>query len=221
MRSDLTVDYESPESTPEVFPDAIADGSTLVCCGFDPTKHALGLRALRRFGAAGDSAVVVTTERGVEATVADYTELDDGGSPAISVVDMVSEGQSIEATYGDVPTIFTPSVGDTERLVIALSELTSPTPIETDRHLLVRSLSPILETAAADQVGDVVERISGLRTQGGLALFGLDYTRHSERTVTQIASSVDRVLWVSRGADGAFSADLRSTRAIRGQPEPE
>lgn len=200
------------------FPEALTDGATVLLCGFDPTEYALGLRCLAQFGTAGDSAIVVTTIQGVSETSDTYSSLlgRDAG-PSIGVVDMVSEGQSISAAYGEVPTVYTPSQGDTERLVIALSDLTGKIAAGDNRHLVVRSLSPMLRAASRANVSDVVERISGLRTADGLAVFGLDYTKHDEETVTAIAETADRVLWMTHQSDGDFEMDLRSTRVDFGQ----
>lgn len=198
----------------DAFPDGMRDGATVVLCGFDPTELGLGLHCLHRVGSAEDNAVVVTTVHGVEPTVESYGSLGDPeGNPALSVVDMVSEGQSISATYSEVPTVFTPSEGDTERLVLALSELTDGVAPNGQRHLVVRSLSPMLEQASTDRVVDVVKRISGLRTDDGVALFGLDYTSHDEDAVQRIASAADRVLWVTKDSSGDVELDLRLTRA--------
>ena len=200
------------------FPEALTDGATVLLCGFDPTEYALGLRCLKQFGSAGDSAIVVTTNQGVSETTDTYSSLIGSESgPSIGVVDMVSEGQSVTAAYGEVPTVYTPSQGDTERLVIALSDLTGKIAAGGNRHLVVRSLSPMLTATSTANVSDVIERISGLRTTGGLAVFGLDYTAHDEETVTAIAQTADRVLWITEQSDGGFEMDLRSTWADFGQ----
>jgi hypothetical protein len=200
------------------FPDAVTDGATVLLCGFDPTEFALGLRCLGQFGSADDSAIVVTTKQGVSETSETYSSLT-GSTPgaSIGVVDMVSEGQSISAAYGEVPTVYTPSQGDTERLVIALSDLTGKIAAGGNRHLVVRSLSPMLSATSTANVSDVVERISGLRTADGLAVFGLDYMAHDEATVAAIAETADRVLWITEQSDGDIEMDLRSTRADFGQ----
>ncbi|SEO47667.1 hypothetical protein SAMN05216388_101322 [Halorientalis persicus] len=200
------------------FPEALTDGATVLLCGFDPTEYALGLRCLAQFGSTDDSAIVVTTNQGVSETSDTFSSLTGSAQGAsIGVVDMVSEGQSISAAYGEVPTVYTPSQGDTERLVIGLSDLTTKIPAGGNRHLVVRSLSPMLSATSRANVSDVVERISGLRTPDGLAVFGLDYTAHDEETVTAIAETADRVLWITEQPDGGFEMDLRSTRADFGQ----
>ncbi|WP_336000359.1 DUF7504 family protein [Halorientalis halophila] len=207
---------------PIEFPESVATGTTVLLCGFDPTEYALGLRALAQFGGPEDDAVVVTTTRGAEPTIERYDSLAPADStPSLRVVDMVSEGQSISATYGEVPTVFTPSQGDTERLVLALSELTGRKVIDGERHLVVRSLSPMLSAASTARVTDVLDRISGLRTADGLAVFALDYTAHDEDTVSTVAETADRVCWVTKRADGRFETDLRSTRAAVGRPVGE
>lgn len=116
-----------------------------------------------------------------------------------------------------MPTVFTPSEGDTERLVLALSELTGQVPTAGERHLVVRSLSPMLAADAPSRVVNVLERISGVKTAAGMALFGLEYTRHDEATVRTVANTAHRVCWLARQADGSFAVELRATRAGHGQ----
>lgn len=199
---------------PSEFPKALANGATVLLCAPDPTDFALSLRCLSRFGDASDSAIIVSTKEGRAETIETYTSLGESTNQlSINIVDMVSKKQSISATYEEVPSVFTPSEGDVERLILALSELTGPTtPSDGDRHLVVRSLSPMLAEVSVEKVIDIIERISGLRTETGLAIFGLDYTAHATETVRRVANEVDYVLWVTEQADGNFDMDLQPTR---------
>lgn len=98
----------------------------MLLCGFDPAEHAVGLRCLTRFSGTDDSVAIVAMKQGVENTVETYLSVVDTSDRAsIGVVDTVSEGQTLSAIYDEVSTVFRPSEGETERLVLALRELTN------------------------------------------------------------------------------------------------
>lgn len=135
----------------------------------------------------------------------------DAGQPALALVDTTSEQQYVAAPYNEVPTVFLPSPGDLERLVIALCDLTEtrPPPSES-RHLVVRSLTPVLRAAPASRVYAVLERIAGLRAGSGISAIGLDYTAHDEKTIAELTKRVDGVLWVTEHADGRLGFDFEN-----------
>lgn len=184
----------------EPFPTGLSAGLTVLVAGpVDPTSYAVSLRALSQFGDGDDSALVVTTTTSADRTVDRYDAVcSDSDSPVLRLVDATSENQSLSSPYGDQPVVFTPSPGDLERLVVSLSELTGNRPPASEtRHLVVRSLTPLLENASTDDVCTILERISGLRTGSGLSLFGLDYTAHDEGTMATLSDHIDSILWVT------------------------
>lgn len=196
-------------------PGTLADGASILVVGpIEPAEHALCLRLLGQYGAAGDTSLVVTTTASASETVDAWDEVAPAGDrPSIGVVDTTSEEQSIAATYGDVPTVFTPSSGDLERIVMAISELTGPSPPPgPSRHLAFRSLTPILHAAPTDRVCHVLDRTSGLRTGGGLGLLGVDVTAHSRTTLAKVAGAVDGVVWIERATDGNFRCEFHPKR---------
>lgn len=192
------------------FPDAIAPGSTLLVAGAeDPTTHHLGLRALQHYGSDDDEGIVVTTADSADETIDAYESIAlDQPHPALAVLDTTSEQQSLTALYEETPVVFTPAPGDLERLVIGLSELTGRRRQGTgERHLLVRSLTPILETTTTDRVCTVLDRISGLPT--GYCVLGIEYTAHDEATMAAVRDRVDVVLWVASDSDGRPTVDVQ------------
>lgn len=182
------------------FPDGLSAGSTVLLAGtVDPATYAVGLRALSQFGSSDDTALVVSTTESADRTSERYDEIcPDSQRPALGLVDTTSERKSISALYGERPVVYIPGPNDLERLVIGLSELTSNQPTSNGtRHLLVRSLTPLLENASVDAVCTILERISGLRTGSGLALYGIDYTAHGEDVMASLSDHVDGVLWIT------------------------
>jgi len=195
-------------------PDSLSGGSTvLVATTGDPSQSAVCLRILCAQGAGEDTAFVVTTTESADRTIAVYDRLGgETGHPSIGIVDTVSEQQSVSALYGETHVVFTPSPGDLERLVMALSDLSdSSAPSSGARHLVIRSLTPILESSSPTRVSAVLERITGLRSETGLGLLGIDYTAHDEETMAAIADLVDGVLWVTQPSSDRLAFDYQPT----------
>lgn len=211
-RSDSTVELEALQIAS--LPDSLSDGATvLVASTGDPARYAICLRLLCQLGTATDTAFVVTTTESATQTIKTYTGLAAADRPSLGIVDTTSEQQSVSALYGETPVVFTPSSDDLERLVLALSELSDNTsPSDGARHLVVRSLTPILESTATTRVCTILERITGLRSESGLCLLGLDYTAHDEETMTALADRVDGVLWVTHSAPKRLGFEYQPTR---------
>lgn len=197
---------------PEAVPEAVTAGTTILVAGsVDPSAHGVCLGILREFGQPDDVAFVVSTTESATETIARYESADAPDGPTIRLVDTTSKRQFVSALYNEVPTIFTPAPNDLERTVLGLSELSEMgTPKGGSRHVVVRSLTPLLSGTSVTDVGRVVDRIVGLRTGTGLGLFGLDFTAHDERTVTELARRVDAVVWASRTTDGSIEFELGS-----------
>lgn len=201
--------------TPIALPQALTDGATLLVVGpDDPSDTAVSLRLLSQYGNPDDTALVVTTRASADETIQTWEGVSEAAHrPAIAIVDTTSEEQSIAAAYGEVPTVFTPSSGDVERIVMGLSELSgSARPRNRSRHLVIRSLTPILEAASTERVCQVLERIEGLRTGSGLGLYGIDVSAHDTATLAALAETVDGVVWVERSSAGGFDVTYQSNR---------
>lgn len=196
----------------EPFPERLSSGTSVLIAGpVDPTRYVLGLRALCRFGAAEDSALVVTTNEGAGETASTYEGLSGSAAgPALAYVDTVSERQNLTAVYEERPVVYVTTPGDLERIVIGLSDLTGTgSPSNGTRHLLIRSLTPILNAANVEDVRAWIDRIVGMRTAAGMAVLGLDYTAHSEEVVSTLAETVDGVIWFSGTPESEIRFEYR------------
>lgn len=214
--SDNTVDLE--ELQVDTLPDSLRGGSTvLVATAGDPLQYTVLLRMLSVHGTAADTALVVTTTESAHLTIETYEGLGvETDRPSLGIVDTTSEHQSVSALYGETPVIFTPSPADLERLVIALSDLSDNTSSSNGaRHLVIRSLTPILESASLAHVCTVLDRITDLRSETGLCLIGLDYSAHDEETMTAIADHVDGVIWVTNPSSDRLAFEYQPTRGHR------
>ena len=211
--SDSPVEIETLQV--ESVPASLSGGSTvLVATAGDPSQYAVCLRLLCAQGTEEDTAFVVTTTESADRTISVYDRLGEKTKrPLIDIVDTVSEHQSVSALYGETHVVFTPSPGDLERLVMALSDLSdSSAPSNGAQHLVIRSLTPILEASSPTRVSAVFERVTGFRSESGFCLLGIDYTAHDEETMAAIATLVDGVLWVTRPSPDRLAFDYQPTR---------
>lgn len=189
-------------------------GTVLLASAGDPTQYAVDLRAICEYGTAADAAFVVTMTESAERTLEAYEQLDSGDSPSVGLVDTTADQPSVSAIYGEQPVIFTPSPGDLERLVLALSNLLGYRSLEKEtRHLVVRSLTPILEAAGTSRVRTVLEQLTDVSSQSGLCLLGIDYTRHDEETITALAEQVDGILWITQTESEQLEFEYQPARS--------
>lgn len=198
----------------DLFPDGLASGSTVLIAGaVDPAMYAVALRGLCRYGHADGAALVVTTTESAEQTLTTYeTVCADSDRPSLGLVDTTSKQQYVTALFRETPVVFIPAPGDLERLVLALSELTGDRPpSKGTRHLVIRSLTPLLENASTARVCTVLERITGLRAGAGLCLLGIDYTAHDRETMAAVIKRVDGVLWITEMTRNRLEFEFRPT----------
>lgn len=205
------VDERSRGLDGDGLPETLASGQTLlVACPDAPAPYAVDLRALCTYGSADDTSLVVTTTESAERTIETYERLcpaADRGS--LKLVDTTSE-QYLTAVYDETPVICTPSPDDLERLVIGLSDLTEENPpAGSSRHLVVRSLTPLLESTSTDRVCTVLDRITGLRSEDGFCFLGIDYTAHDRATLNAVSEQVDGVLWATRSSAEGLDVEYR------------
>lgn len=208
----------------DTFPgDLSRGGSVLVASAGDPTRYAIGLNAFCEYGDGDDTAYVVTTTRSANTTLETYEQLcPEEERPRLRLVDTTDRKPSVPSVYGEAATIFIPSPGDLERLVIALSDLSEATPpSDGARHLLIRSLTPILEETPVERVQTVLDRVTGLRANDGLCLLGIDYTAHDEPTVRSLAEQVDGILWITESDEDTLDFDYLPANERRRQRPSE
>lgn len=208
----------------ESFPDEVSAGSTvLIASADDPTRYALDLHALCEFGGADDTALIVTTTEGVIETLERYEELcPESNRPSLGFVDTTGTKPSAPALYRDASTVFIPSPGDLERLVIGLSDVSENTPpADAARHLIIRSLTPILDVTPTDHVCTVLDRVIGLRSKAGLCVLGIDFTAHDEETMRAVAEQVDGILWVSEPSAETLDLEYELMPSRRSIQKPE
>lgn len=202
----------------DAIPESLDESATvLVAASANPTRAQICLRLLTLGRNADHTALTVTTTESSEQTIETYNQLGDTADlPSLRLVDSASEEQSISALYDETPVVFTPAHQDVERLVMALSDLTRKTASTNHpRHLVVRSLTPILEATSTSQVCRVLERITGLPSDRGCCLLGLDYTAHDEATMTELADHVDGILWVTGSPSAGIEFEYQATRGRR------
>jgi hypothetical protein len=198
----------------DAFPDAFSKGATvLIASAGDPARYDVDFNALCTYRNKDDTALVVTTTESASATLDTYERLcADIDCPSPSFVDTTATQPTADSLYGGTPVVYIPSPGDIERLVLALSDLSENQPVTNgNRHLVIRSLSPIITSTSTERVCSILDRITGLRTEHGLSLLGIDYTAHDDETVTALAQQVDGVLWVTESSPTRLGFEYRPT----------
>lgn len=189
----------------------LGDGYRVLVAGStDSVVNEVTLQLLAHVGNGLDESVIVTTARSAATTRESYAAIAErGGCPALRIVDTLSSEQSVAALYTDSPTVYVPSPIDIERLVLGVSDITDETPPATGRrHLVVRTLTPILESIPVETVIRMIDRIGGVRSPDGLSVFGCTYTSHSEADMQQLATRVDGILWIEETATGDLTFEL-------------
>jgi hypothetical protein len=212
MDGESDTNEEMDCSKSDSIPESLTSGaSVLVATAGDPTEFAVSLRLLGTQVTARDAAIVVTTTESAEQTIEQYkNRIPERDRPSLGIVDTTSQ-QSISALSSDSPIVFTPSPGDLERLVVGSSEISENiAPTAGVRHLVIRSLTPILDVVSADHLKTVLDRVVGIRSEAGISIFGIDYTAHDTETVTAIADRFDGVLWVTELSDTTLSFNYQS-----------
>lgn len=189
----------------ESLPESLPGVSITLIAGTDRAAlNRVGLQLLARYGDMADGAVVVTTRRDAKTTIEDYASVGDSQKPDIAIIDTTSTEQNLPATYGEIPTAFTPAPTDLERTGMALVELSnrlcgSRRPV----HLLVHSMSDIVGDTNLERVLKLFNQTA--RREGsisGQVFLSIDYTAHDKETLNRLNAVTDGVVWVEQGEAG-------------------
>lgn len=208
------------DRTTERLPDlpALPAGRTLLIAesgNLEP--HNLDLRLAAARSDPSESAVFVTTETDAERMVRRYRSADDDVSETLGVVDTVSEGQSLPATYRETPTVYVPGPHEVARVAVALADVTRPFSHRVRRrHLVFQSLTPLLDEVDPEVVARFVRRATRAPTIDGFSIFRVDFTAHDEATMERLRDLADLVLWVEESPDGALDCELERSPGPRG-----
>ena len=207
-RTDRDVDLsELPAALP-------AGSSVLVAKPDSLTEHALSLRISSRYADSDDARLVLTTAVDADRTIEQHQAIvADSSAGRLGVVD-ASEGYQPSAPFQECPTVSLPNPSELTRIVLALQQLESTLSAQTPTiDVVVRSLSPMLAGSRLEQVVRVVDQlVDRQRSTGGVAVFGLEYTRHDDRTMRELQELVDAVVWVEETAD-ELRLDVQWARA--------
>lgn len=197
----------------EGFPSELSPNATILVTGsVDPARYGIGLRALCRYGSVGDSGLVVTTTDSADQTRRSFENVCEKSEELpLGIVDTTSQHQYVNQLYGVHPTVHIPTPGDLEKLVVALSDLgrNSSLPDGT-HHLVVRSLTPILEGASTAHVFAVLDRLSQCRTKGGHCFLGVTSVEHDAKLIDELVERVDGVLSVTKAPENRVKVALHT-----------
>lgn len=217
---------QNKKSTPRfgVLPNGLSGDSTiLIATNGDPSKFTVCLYVLGQLAGQEDTATVVTTTESADQIVSFYDDLEPRlNSPSIDIIDTISKQQSLSARYSETRVVFIPAPSDVARLLMGFSELAHNSgSTEGAHHLVVRSLTPIIEVSSVAQVTSFIEQMAQYRSESGVSLLGIDYTAHDEETTEAISKLADGVLWVSQSSPDEFAFEYWSSRKINNRTYPE
>lgn len=191
---------------------ALRAGQTLLVAeSGDLRRHALDLRLLAERSDPDEAAAFVATETGSDAMLSAYEAFEtDGAADVLGVADAVSHDQDLPPSYRKTPVSHVPGPQDVARLSVALADLSrSAEPDDRRRHLVVQSLTPLLDASAPEVACRFVRRITRDSTLvDGFSILRIDFTAHDEQTVKRVRELADFVLWVEESADGTLDAEV-------------
>ena len=188
----------------EDLPTDVPDGSSiLVAKPAALTDRAVELQIAEHYAAPGSCHLVLSTDVDGAQTVEQYRSIGDEGTGGRCGVVDASDSDHPSAPFQTHPIVSLPNPADLSRIVLALQQLESTLAGSSPTiNVVARSLTPVVERARHDQVMRVVEQlVERQRSAGGVAVFGLEYTRHDDRTMTALRRLVDAVVWVETSAE--------------------
>lgn len=188
-----------------------AGQTLLVAESGDLRHHDVALRLLAAQSDPAEGVAVVATKTSSEAVLGDFELLEtDDAADVLGVVDAVSHDQNLPASYRKTPISHVPGPQDVARISLALSDLTRQSEREDRRrHLVVQSLTPLLETSDPDVVCRFIRRATrDSRVVDGFSILTVDFTDHDERTMTRLRDCSDFVLWVEESPDDTLDFEV-------------
>ncbi|NUB93530.1 hypothetical protein HT576_21300 [Haloterrigena sp. SYSU A121-1] len=198
----------------EGIPDAIPDDSTICIAKPAPlTEYAIPLRITDRYTADNDCRVIVTSLVSAEETIQQQQSLTHSAVSRIGVVDTRADGY-LESLYQENPTISLPQPGELSQLAIAARDLHEALSTSCSKpHVILRSLTPILDAEPLERVTNVLERlIRQQSSSSSLTVFSIDYTEHDEATMAALEALADGIVWVEQTGERPLRFDYRRVR---------
>lgn len=195
-----SLDVPGDQDLPATLPDG---SSILLATPAGLSEGGLALSVSERYADPGDCRLVLTTEDDAESAIADHRELVDETGGRLAVVD-ASESRDPSAPFQESPTVSLPNPTDLSRIVLAMQQLETTLSAECETiNVVVQSLSPVLEGSRLEHVSRVVDQLVNRQSStGGVAVFGLEYTRHDADALATLREAVDAVIWAEATGSG-------------------
>ncbi|WP_425499142.1 DUF7504 family protein [Natronosalvus rutilus] len=194
----------------EGLPDSLTEDSVILVAKPAPLEeHAVSLRILDRYTSPEERRIVVTTAISAERTIRQQTALESPDSGRFGVVDATPQNHP-SSPFQKYPVVSLPHSVELTRLVLALWELEASMASDSrTTHFGIRSLTPLLADEGLERTISVLEHLIEGRTDSGLVVLGLEYTRHNEATLSALREIVDGIVWIEERTDGSISAEYR------------
>lgn len=205
---------DPPEIDFEDVPGTVPDGSTLLVAKPAPLEeYALTPRLVDRYANPDEGRLVVTTTVDADRTIRNHRAISAEASDRLGIVD-ASDRRQPSSPFQQYPTVSLPHPGELTRIVLALWELNATMSSTCNRtHVVVRSLTPILEEEPIERVARVIDQLADRkREDDGLLVVSVEYTAHDEATMSYLRELVDAVVWAEVAADGPLELEYRRAR---------
>lgn len=185
-------------------PADLPDGTSILLATPSGLREGgLELSVSERYADPGDCRLVLTTEDDADDAIAGHRKLVGETGGRLAVVD-ASESRDPSAPFQEYPTVSLPNPTDLSRIVLAMQQLESTLAAECETiNVVVQSLSPVIEGSRLEHVSRVVNQlVDRQRSTGGVAVFGLEYTRHDADAIATLREAVDAVIWAEATGSG-------------------
>ncbi|WP_152423384.1 DUF7504 family protein [Haloterrigena salina] len=200
----------------EGIPETVPDGAALCIAKPAPlTEYALPLHITNQYADGEDCRIIITSSITAEETIRQEQQVVATADRRLGIIDTTAD-EHLEALYQENPIISIPRSGDLTQVTLALWDLEeSFSKTYPKTHVILRSLTPILNDSSIEGVRNVLETvIEHQRSRSCLTVFSVEYTEHSEPTMAALEILVDGVVWVEQTANDEHQLDYHRTRNI-------
>lgn len=195
-------------------PDKIPDDSAICIAKPAPlVEYAIPLHVTNRYTDRDDCRIIVTSSVSAEETIRQQQAITPSASSRLGVVDATAD-EYLASLYQKNPTISLPRPGELSQLALSVWELHEALSMSCSKtHVILRSLTPILEEEPLERVTNVLERLmEQQRSNSSLTVFSIEYTEHDEATMAVLEELVNGIFWIEQTGQQGLRLDYQRAR---------
>lgn len=195
-------------------PGKIPDSSAICIAKPAPlVEYAIPLHVTNRYTDRDDCRIIVTSSVSAEETIRQQQAITPSASSRLGVVDATAD-EYLASLYQKNPTISLPRPGELSQLALSVWELHEALSMSCSKtHVILRSLTPILEEEPLERVTNVLERLmEQQRSNSSLTVFSIEYTEHDEATMAVLEELVNGIFWIEQTGQQGLRLDYQRAR---------